>query len=240
MQNNTKKNTNAMISDALCQKDPVVLVLTDFNSSNQEEIKLLKKKFENQQKGYAKYLTKKQELLIQHKKTDSSFKIPLELMYDPLGYVSMEFRNIYDIALTAVKQNGYAIIYVPEEILDETIVTEAIKNNGINITHTQFTKFYKERHLNLLAAQYGASLEFINEDFRNDKEIVLQAIKNKSDYNRWRKDYYKLIRDETLRKDKEICLIVVKETGCMLGAMPDEIRDDKDVVIKQFTQTNSL
>ncbi|KAL9644179.1 hypothetical protein ABK040_005642 [Willaertia magna] len=374
-----------MNSDALCQKDPVVLVLIDFNNSNnQEGIKLLKKKFENQQKGYAKYLIKKQELLIQHKKSDSSFKIPLELMYDrpfvmeilqnihkqlsywntkkflfffkndkeiilqclklqkdyfkeiisindkftndfdiislavkqnyqylenasleiqnskecilklieinpkcyysllnkfkkdksiiekavsldgsvlngvpgkcftnnivkiavsnygqALGYVSMEFRNIYDIALTAVKQNGYAIIYVPEEILDETIVTEAIKKSGINITHIQFTKFYKERHLNLLAAQYGASLEFINEDFRNDKEIVLQAIKNKSDYSSWRKDYYKLIRDETLRKDKEICLIVVKETGCMLGAMPDEIRDDKDVVI-QAIQTNEF
>ncbi|KAL9644197.1 hypothetical protein ABK040_005658 [Willaertia magna] len=344
------------LNDTPCQnnnvieRDPVVLVLTDFTNNNQEEILLLKKKFENQQKGYAKYLFKKQEVLIQHKNSDYFFKIPLEFMYDhqfileilqnthkelhfwdlkqllfffkndkeiilqclklqtdyfkeiisvndkftndinvislaikknikyfedasseiqnskecilklleinpkcyfylldkfkkdsdiiekiavsnygyALDCVPKEFKT-YDIALTAVKQKENALFYVPKEILDETIIIEAIKKSGFVFYDVRDTKFYKERHLNLLAAQKGTQLDRICEDFRNDKEIVLEVLKNVN--NQMSLNSYFHIRDETLRRDKEICLMAAKGAGKVLGGMSDEMRDDKDVVI---------
>ncbi|KAL9644185.1 hypothetical protein ABK040_005648 [Willaertia magna] len=370
-----------MINNTLCQnnnivieRDPVVLILTDFNNNNQEEIMLLKKKFENQQKGYAKYLSKKEEVLVQNKNSDYFFKIPLEFMYDhqfileilqnthkelhfwdlkqflfffkndkdiilqclklqtdyfkeiisindkftndidvislaikknkkyfedasseiqnskecilklleinpkcyfylldkfkkdrdiiekvvsldgsileqvpkecltnnivkiavsnygyALDYVPKEFKT-YDIALTAVKQKENALFYVPKEILDETIIIEAIKKSGFIFYDVRDTKFYKERHLNLLAAQNITQLDRICEDFRNDKEIVLEVLKNVN--NQMSLNSYFHIRDETLRRDKEICLMAAKGAGKVLSGMSDEMRDDKDVVIQ--------
>lgn len=116
--------------------------------------------------------------------------------------------------LFAVRRNGYVLEYVTDYANDREIVLEAVKS-------------------------YGATLEHVNELFKQDREIVLEAVKNNG--------YALEHANNIFKQDKEIVLEAVKNRANSIEYAADNLKSDPDVLIatiykygKYFTFSSPL
>ena len=68
------------------------------------------------------------------------------------------------IALEAVKQNGYALKYVPESIMTEAIALEAVKQNGYALQYVPksiFRNMVDEMTLEEVCRELGRTIKII-------------------------------------------------------------------------------
>jgi hypothetical protein len=115
---------------------------------------------------------------------------------DALGFISESLIN-KKICLEAVKNNGGALKYVSEKLKDYTICLEAVKNNGDALAFVP--EKIKDYNLCLKAVKNnGKALEFVN---LMDKKICLEAVKNNG-------NALEFVLENLM--DKEICLEAVK------------------------------
>lgn len=113
------------------------------------------------------------------------------------------------MALSAVRQNGKAIIYIPKEINNyDNIVFEAIKNDGYCLEHLD-CKYKDNKELVLIAVSNSEALQHASERLRNDKEVVLKAI----DFMFSAYEH----ASETLKHDKEVILLALIKDSEELG-----------------------
>ena len=121
-----------------------------------------------------------------------------------------DFRKI---CLAAVKQNGYALQYVPEKLKDREICLAALQNGG---ELEYIPEKLKDREMYLAALkQNGGELEYIPEKLK-DREICLAAVKQNG---------YALQYVPGKLKDREICLAAVKQNGYALQYVPEKLKD---------------
>lgn len=121
-----------------------------------------------------------------------------------LEYASNRLKNDKDIVMAAVTQDGWSLEYASDELKkDKDVIKRAIKTTA-------------------------NALVFANEDTRNNKEFVIRAIEeaeNKKIYG-----ILEFLSDE-LRDDKDIVLKVI-EYGDDFAFVSERLRSDKDVVLK--------
>ncbi len=80
--------------------------------------------------------------------------------------------------------------------------------------------------------QYGWALSYASKELRNDKEVVLEAVK---------KDGRALeYASKELQNDKEVVLEVVKKDGWTLEFTSKELQNDLDVVLTAVKQNRSV
>lgn len=75
----------------------------------------------------------------------------------------------------------------------------------------------------------GASLKYASEELRNDKEVVLEAVRQKGDY--WTECALEYA-SEGLKNDKEVVIEAVKKNGGALEYASEKLRDDKFFVLE--------
>ena len=118
--------------------------------------------------------------------------------------LSHKYRSDREIAMAAVKNNGYNLYYVSEELTDD-------------------------KELVLLAVKYdGECLSFASDRLRDDYDVVKAAL-NSDNYNRRPFDLYPV--SLRLRDNKEIIMAAVKKKGENLRYASDRLKDDKEVVL---------
>ena len=137
-------------------------------------------------------------------------------------------RGDRDIVIEAINKDSWNLRYASPELRnDREIVLEAMKSNGI-ILQCAGEKLRKDRELVLLAVQEEnnpliISSELIPLKFRDDREIVLHAVKNCP--------FNIQYASPELQNDKEIVLEAVKRDGYMLQNASKELQNDKEVVL---------
>lgn len=115
---------------------------------------------------------------------------------DKLKYVSDRLKDDKDVVMAAVEQDGFAIKYASEKL----------KN---------------DKEIILIASKTFSVLQFVCEDLQNDRNFVLQVVRN--GHNLGIKDKFK--------KDRDIVLAAVKNEGFNILDAAEELRDDKEIMI---------
>ena len=99
-----------------------------------------------------------------------------------------------------------------------------------------------------IVQESGIELENLPKELKKDKQIVLEAVKNRVDalqyaHNIFKKDKELVLEvikqnghalyyvDDSFKKDKEIVLIAVKEDGSALEHADDSFKKDKEIVL---------
>ena len=74
----------------------------------------------------------------------------------------------------------------------------------------------------------GDALKYVDEKFKADKEVVLEAVRSDA-----RILYY---ADESLKKDKKIILTALKKNGNSLNYADESLKKDKEIVLTAIKQ----
>mgnify|MGYP001401163425 CR=1 FL=1 len=107
-----------------------------------------------------------------------------------------------------------------------------------------------------IVQESGIELENLPKELKKDKQIVLEAVKNRVDalqyaHNIFKKDKELVLEvikqnghalyyvDDSFKKDKEIVLIAVKEDGSALEHADDSFKKDKEIVLIAVKQDGS-
>lgn len=148
-------------------------------------------------------------------KNELSYETCLEaIKYDgrALKYIPEELRTP-EMYLTAVKKNGYTLQYVPTEFKTEEICLEAVKESGLALKYVPKELVNPEICLAAVKQDSYALLDVPKELIT--PEICLAAVK--------RNGFVLLYIPEELITP-EICLAAVKENGLVLQDVPEELR----------------
>ena len=122
---------------------------------------------------------------------------------DALEYASENLKNDKEVILAAVKQNGDALFYASKELqADKQLVLEVFKSKG------EFFNWHV--------------LDHVSENLKNDKEVVLAAVKQSG--------YALEYASENLKNDKEVVLAAVKTDSDAIGYASKKLQADKDVI----------
>jgi hypothetical protein len=150
-----------------------------------------------------------------------------------LSYASQALRDDRELALIAVI-GGWRLSEVSEYIRDDRdIVLAAIT---VNHMASQFSyasqRLRDDRDLALLAVQGGWSLSEASYLIRNDREVVLVALRSGVGSQ--------MIHASTrLRGDRQLALIAATK-GWDLSGASDEVKDDKEIVAAGISSTRGM
>ena len=118
-----------------------------------------------------------------------------------LQYVSSSLKNDKEVAMIAVKENGSALEYTSEGLRKNLkIAYTAVKSNPLSLRYLD-QSLRADFDLVKLAInndQSGLALSFASEDLRNNKELVINAVR--------RSGYALKYASRNLRNDKDIVL----------------------------------
>lgn len=141
-----------------------------------------------------------------------------------LKYASEQLRNDLKFVLPEISSNGYAIRYVSEDIRTarEGALTSIQLSSG-GFLEFIADDFCNDRELVLAAVnRNGCMLEYASAELRNDKDVVLAAVNKNGGSLQY--------ASEALRNDKEIVLAAVKIYNYSLKYASDKLRNDRDVL----------
>lgn len=105
-------------------------------------------------------------------------------------------------------------------IKNESNIVDALKlqdAESLEIETITLSKFLKTK-------RNGSPLQFASDRLKNDKEIVLEAVKANG--------YALQFASDELKSDKEIVLKAVKESGYALKYASDELKNDIEIVLE--------
>ena len=127
--------------------------------------------------------------------------------------VVRELEWTTEIYLAAVKQNGWALQFVPMELRTPEICLAAIKQNGWALQFVPMELCSSEICL-LAVKQNGSVLEYVPTKLRS-LEICLEAVKHSG---------WTLLYVPTELRSSEVCLAAVNNDGLALQYVPTELR----------------
>ena len=174
------------------------------------------------------------ELVLNHMGKDRDFALAaLRINGLLLKYIaqrkdkSITYKNLLEdreVILTAVKNHGSALQYVPDLLkYDPEIVLEAVKNFGNAIKYVK-DRFGNDKKLFLVAvANSGSALEHADEILKKDRELVVCALEN---YGRTLQYAH-----ESLKKDKELVALAVTNNGFALLDADPSFRTNKEIIL---------
>lgn len=174
--------------------------------------------------------------------------------------LNQELQNDKQIALEVVSVDGILLKYTSEWLKgDKETVLTAIKSNPLAIEYAGSTYKNNENLILELVKINGLILKFATPRIRNMKEIVLEAIKNDGNAIRFASDELKNDReivltsirqngaairyaDKSFFSDKEIVIEALKKPGTsfIMPFLPNDLRQDRDVIIAAYFQDKSL
>jgi hypothetical protein len=146
--------------------------------------------------------------------------------YIPLHLIPHKYRNSGFFRDECIYNN--LIKLIPFPINDHESVLKAVMQNGSYLKFVAI-EFRNNREIvlsavkNFRSAFYGVALESATEDLKNDREIVLEAVKGIG--------LSLEFASEKLRNDREIVLEAVKNYGNSLEFASDELRNDSEIVL---------
>lgn len=169
---------------------------------------------------------------------------------DNLKYASDELKSDKEIVLEAVKhdhpENTLKLVD-PIFLQDKDVILEAIKNNpdfletlssiGNSLCQNRefilelFESWEKEPN-NLNNYAFRRILNFVPDELRTDKEVVLKAIK----INALNMEY----ASEELRADKEVVSEAIKNNGSVLKYASEELQSNKELVLEAVKTSSSI
>ena len=141
--------------------------------------------------------------------------------------MKLSSQQLREVCLAAVKKNGLALQYIPNEMRDFEVCLESVNQNSNAFEHigsqqaaNLTDKEYKEICLTAIKSNANV-LKFIPKD-KCDFEIYLESVKKSSDAFKLIGNYHetKLTENEYI----QICLTTVKQDGLLLKEIPKEIR----------------
>jgi hypothetical protein len=133
-----------------------------------------------------------------------------------LGYIPETVTMTEAMSLEAVKENGLALQYVPNEYKTAGLCLEAVKENGLALHYVP--NEYKAADLCSEAVkQNGYSLQFVPEELKT-AELCLEAVKQ----NVLPTSVLQFVPEEL--KTAEMCLEAVKRYGPELEFVPDKFK----------------
>ena len=146
--------------------------------------------------------------------------------YIPLHLIPHKYRNSGFFRDACIDND--LINLIPFPINDHEGVLKAVMQNGSYLKFVA-VEFRNNREIvlsavkNFRSAFYGVALESASEEFKNDREIVLEAVKSIG--------LSLEFASKELRNDREIVLEAVKNYGNSLEFASDELRNDSEIVL---------
>lgn len=181
-----------------------------------------------------------------------------------LKEASDEIKNDKEVVLAALQMHGAYLEYASEELKqDRNVVLAAIKSFRFVFDRgwvSEALKDDKEFMLSVLQQDgnpriehYGSLLQFASDRLKNDRDIVLAAIKkeglaleyaaqvfkndNEIVLTAVRQDGYALmLASAALKGNKEIVLAAVLQNGCALQYASDALKNEKEIVLSAVQQ----
>jgi len=144
---------------------------------------------------------------------------------EAIAAVNPNLKDYRRLCLIAVRQDGRALQYVPQEpknLRDRDMCLTAVQQNGRALQYVpQEPKNLRDRDMCLTAVQQnGRALEYVPRELR-DREMCLTAVRQNGQAL-----YYVPEEPENLR-DREMYLAAVGQNGLILDYVPEELRDRK-------------
>ncbi|ECG0678883.1 DUF4116 domain-containing protein [Salmonella enterica subsp. salamae] len=178
--------------------------------------------------------------------------------YKVLAHASNNLKNDYDIALSAVNQNGTAIKLISDELKkNREIIMAAVKTSGMALRFAD-EKFKVDKGGVLAAVhQSGESLEFASKSLKKDRSIILTAVKTSGMSLRFADEKFKddkgivlsavhqsgealKFASKRLKNDKDVLLTAVQNSGQALTYVPKKFRDDKQLILIAVQKNGAL
>ncbi|MBR8733134.1 hypothetical protein IX329_000707 [Fusobacterium necrophorum] len=138
-----------------------------------------------------------------------------------------------------IKQNIESILlkkYDDKDILKAVEETQKYENleEILKKVKGDFTNPFKEEKIKEILKKIEEKpslLEYADEEIKNDKKVILSAIKKA-----W---YVFRFASKQLRADREVVLAAIEENALNLQYASEELRDDKEIVIKAVRKIGS-
>ena len=152
-----------------------------------------------------------------------------------LEFVSDRLKEDKEVVMTAVKNNWKALEFAPDKFKDDKdIIMEVVKQNGKALKLAS-ENMQKDREIvlaSITSTRYGTSnsLITINEKFRDDKEIVMEAMSYSGGYG------YELISDR-LKNDKEVTYCYASQESFNITKILDKFKEDKEIIMRGIGST---
>ncbi|MEJ5283690.1 MAG: DUF4116 domain-containing protein [Brevinematia bacterium] len=153
---------------------------------------------------------------------------------DPMSlrFLGSNWQSNKEIVKTAVNKNGKALKFASSNLKkDKEIVFLAVKNEGSSLEYADFS-LRRNKEIVLEAVKNNpVALKYADESFKNSKKFLYECIK----YNPAIIDFAGNKEKSTLKKDKNLFLVLLKEDWWYLRYASSTLLKDKDFVNKAFT-----
>ena len=135
------------------------------------------------------------------------------------------FYNDFEVILTAVKSNGFALNYASDRLKDnKEIVLEAVKNNGMALKWVS-PRLQNDKDVVLEAIKNdGWALKYASDKFKDNKELILIALKDEG-------LALEFVSDR-LCNDEEVVLEAVKQNPKAINFASDKFKSEKEIMQK--------
>ena len=134
-----------------------------------------------------------------------------------------------DVVLEAVRVDGEALAQATDFVNNKKVVSEAVKNNGLALTHASEDLKKDKKLVTAAVKQNGLALQYADDSFKKDKKVVTAAVKSDGSALQF--------ADDSLKKKKKIVLKAVKQNGLALEYASDDLIKDLEVVSAAVEQT---
>jgi hypothetical protein len=158
-----------------------------------------------------------------------------EIEIDPNFYMRApkEVKEDEDCTFAALSKNAKLYRYASSTMKQNPeLLLKLIKNDAKFLFHNKTDKKLKEtistfftRELAMESIQRGATLSSIPEEYSHDKEIIMEAMKEASDY-----ENFKMVPQHFL-SDREMVLEIVKSSPPLIYHVDKTFLNDKKVIL---------
>lgn len=150
-----------------------------------------------------------------------------------LAYLNDALRDDRQIVLAAIKHDPSDLIYVSERLRRDPEIISAARDHEdeyVYVTHLINNELCNDRDVALNAiANNQYSLEMLSDDLRDNKEIVMAAVKN-ADGPFWDTSHFGCA-SERLRNDYEVAFEAVKNDYSAFRYMSDKFRNTYEIAL---------
>ena len=159
---------------------------------------------------------------------------------EALRFASDRLRCDRDVVMAAVDQSGWALEYASDELRnDEEVVLTAIQGGDDTCNGYSFAMEYaseelksnKEFMIKAIELTEGEAFAKASDTLKNDKEIVLIAVKNCSPPHQCDPTIVLAYASDQMKADKDVVLAAVRRNGWSLNYASEELKADRDVVL---------
>ena len=155
-------------------------------------------------------------------------------------FASDELKKDREIFMTALQAVPYALRFATRDVRkDPDIVTMVMKADWnavwdvFDMERDDWGELTKDPDIVMAAVtQFGGALEHASEELKNNREIVMAAVRAKrSDLDDSDPQLALEFASDELKKDCEVVMAAVKTHGLALAYASDELRKDHDIVL---------